>query len=502
MSDIFSGAAHAFNSAGEWGEKKLQQGKKKLGQAVHAGTEAVGDVLDAAGAHGAADTVEDWGDGAASALGAHVGERQLGESEEAEELVHGNVKKINATAKHLRSFHTAFDGIHGNLQRIRATDWKGEGADAFTTKFVEHPQQWAHAADACEAAAGALEAYAHTVEWAQGQAKEAVRLYKKAKEAEKKAVDAYNAKVVVYNLTLEKGKDPGPKPDKPGKVGEADVHEARRILTEARKQRDTAAGEARSKVAAAVAHAPAKPSFSDRMKGDALDLADGGSLELLHAAGGGIRAATDMEKMARSMNPADPYNMTHPADYLGGLNNSVAGMLSLASHPERAPAALLGTGWGSDPSEAAGKLAGTVLLAVATGGGSTAAASAAERTAAREGGGGGGGTGGCRGGEGGGFRGEGGGEAAGREEPGERLASRTGRSAPTAPTLSTWPPATCSCPRPTPICPRRCRWPSPAGPSPAMRRAAGSALRGRARRTSGSKSTPRAWCSSARTAGC
>lgn len=381
MSDIFSGAAHAFNSAGEWGEKKLQQGKKKLGQAVHAGTEAAGDVLDAAGAHGAADAVEDWGDKAASALGAHVGERQLGETEEADELVHGNAKKINATAKHLRAFHSAFDGIHGNLQRIRATDWKGEGADAFTTKFVEHPQQWAHAADACEAAAGALEAYAHTVEWAQKQAEEAVRLYKKGKEAEKKAVDAYNAKVVVYNLTLEKGKDPGPKPDKPGKAGEADVHEARRILAEARKQRDTAAGEARSKVAAAVAHAPAKPSFSDRMKGDALDLADGGSLELLHAAGGGIRAATDMEKFARSMNPSDPYNMTHPADYLGGVNNSVAGMLSLASHPERVPTALLGTGWGSDPSEAAGKLAGTVLLAVATGGAGAGAASAAERGA-------------------------------------------------------------------------------------------------------------------------
>ena len=39
-----------------------------------------------------------------------------------------------------------------------------------------HPTKWAQAAEACTAAAGALESYADTVKWAQAQAKEAVEL--------------------------------------------------------------------------------------------------------------------------------------------------------------------------------------------------------------------------------------------------------------------------------------------------------------------------------------
>ncbi|NVK82649.1 putative T7SS-secreted protein, partial [Streptomyces morookaense] len=167
---------------------------------------------------------------------------------------------------------------HAGLQKVRATDWKGKGADAFTAKFVEHPKGWAQAADACESAAGVLETYAHTVAWAQGQAKEAVRLYKKGKEANKKAADDYHAKADAYNAKLKANQDPGPRPADPGEPGKADMKEAERLLSEARKQRNTAAGEAKTKLDAAVAAAPKKPSFEQRMKADALDLRDGGAM--------------------------------------------------------------------------------------------------------------------------------------------------------------------------------------------------------------------------------
>ncbi|MFF4405327.1 putative T7SS-secreted protein [Streptomyces sp. NPDC001404] len=377
---IEHGIGHSVDKAGDWLEDKWDRGGKKAGEAVEWTTDHAAEVLDKAGAHSMARKVENLGDHVASDLGATVGEQELGRTEDPRQLVHGDTAKINATAKHLRSFHTSLDSVHGGLQKIRATGWKGEGSEAFTAKFVEHSQQWAHAADACETAAGALEAYAHTVEWAQRQAEEAIRLHKKGREANKKAVDDYNAKADAYNAKLDAHQDPGPRPSDPGKPGKADMAEAQRILTEARKQRNTAGAEAQAKVHAAVGQAPRKPAFTQRMNADALDLKDGGAIEYMHLAGGVVRSGTDMVKFARSLNPTDPYNITHPAEFLGTVSNAAAGILSLASHPERLPATLVGDGWGKDSSEAGGRLVGNVAMAFLSGGGS-AGASAGERVA-------------------------------------------------------------------------------------------------------------------------
>ncbi|MDT0450530.1 putative T7SS-secreted protein [Streptomyces hesseae] len=371
---------NAFDSLGEWGEKKLDQAEKIAGKAIHKGTEVAAEGLDKVGLHGAARKVDHAGEAIASSLGAEVGEHQLGQSENPKDLVHGEPKRIEATAKHLRSLHSSFNATHFALQQVRATDWKGEGADAFTTKFVEQPKKWAEAADAFEAAAGVLDSYAHTVTWAQNQAKEAIRLWKKGQEANKKAVDDYNAKVHAYNAKIDNLQDPGPKPVDPGNPGEADMKEAQRLLSEARKQRNTAAAEAQTKIESAVSRAPEKPSFTNRMKANALDLKDGGAMELMHFEGGVLRSGTDAMKLARGLNPLDIYNVTHPADYLSTVSNTAAGMLSLASHPERLPATLVGEGWGKDPYESGGRLLGNVGLAVASGGGSAGAA-VAERTA-------------------------------------------------------------------------------------------------------------------------
>lgn len=159
-------------------EDGIDAGKKVVGEGVDWTTDKIGDGLDYVGAHGAADAVEDWGDEVASDLGATPGEQQLGETEEANELVHGNPDKIRESAKHLKDFHTAFDHVSSGMRKVDSSGWAGEGGDAFRKKFGVHPTKWAQAADACEKAGGALEAYADTVKWAQGKAKEAVELYK------------------------------------------------------------------------------------------------------------------------------------------------------------------------------------------------------------------------------------------------------------------------------------------------------------------------------------
>ncbi|MFI9719124.1 putative T7SS-secreted protein [Streptomyces sp. NPDC052396] len=373
-----------FSKLGHGAKGLWNEGKKDLGEAVHWSTDKTGDLLDDVGAHDTAKSVRHWGEEKASDLGAHVGEHQLGDSDDPKDLIHGDVKQLNATAKHLRTFHTSFNSVHSGLQRIHSGEWKGEGADAFDAKFAPEPGKWAKAADACEKAAGALEAYAHTVSWAQGQAKEAIRLYKQGKAASEKARKDYNDKVDAYKAKAANHEDPGPVPAPFTDPGEADLEKAQHLLAEARKQRNTAGSEAQSKIDAAVQLAPPKPSMKNRLKADLLDAKDGSKLELLHFGGGVFRAGTDLVKMSRMVNPLDPYNMTHPAMYLDGLSTMSAGLLSMASHPERLPKALLGDGWSSDPSQSGGRLFGNALLML-TGGGEAAAAERGAMSAAKRG---------------------------------------------------------------------------------------------------------------------
>ncbi|MEU0344596.1 putative T7SS-secreted protein [Streptomyces bobili] len=199
---IVGDIADGLNSGLKAGEDLLDEGRKKLGEGVDYVTDKAGDGLDYVGLHDAADAVEDFGDELAADLGAMPGEQQLGQSEEAGELVHGNPARIRESAKHLKDFQAAFDKVGTGMKKVDSSGWKGEGGSAFREKFGVHPTKWLHAADACETAAGALDAYAETVKWAQGQAKEAVELYKQGKKASVQAVEAHNKKQAPFSSVV------------------------------------------------------------------------------------------------------------------------------------------------------------------------------------------------------------------------------------------------------------------------------------------------------------
>ncbi|MFC9677519.1 putative T7SS-secreted protein [Streptomyces sp. NPDC056949] len=355
LGDIVDGVKGGINKGLSVGEDLIDEGKKKVGEGVDYATNKVGDGLDHVGLHGAADAVEDWGDDVASDLGATPGEQQLGQTEEADELVHGSPDKIRESSKHLKDFHTAFDHVSQGMRKVDSSGWAGEGGDAFRKKFGVHPTKWAEASDACDKAAGALDAYADTVKWAQGKAKEAVELYKKGLQASKDAADAYNKKVDAYNARIKANEDPGAKPEPFQDPGKADIKKAHETLTEARKQRNTAASDAQGKVKAALAHAPAEPPPLDRLGNDLVDGYQAYNTELTHVVGGALKGTAGLVNFARGLNPTDPYNLTHPAAYMQNVSMTLSGLVSTAAHPERIVTAAV-DGFKKDPSEFVGRL--------------------------------------------------------------------------------------------------------------------------------------------------
>ncbi|MEU0115992.1 putative T7SS-secreted protein [Streptomyces bobili] len=352
---IVGDIADGLNSGLKAGEDLLDEGRKKLGEGVDYVTDKAGDGLDYVGLHDAADAVEDFGDELAADLGAMPGEQQLGQSEEAGELVHGNPARIRESAKHLKDFQAAFDKVGTGMKKVDSSGWKGEGGSAFREKFGVHPTKWLHAADACETAAGALDAYAETVKWAQGQAKEAVELYKQGKKASVQAVEAHNKKVDAYNARIRADQDPGPQPGPFHDPGIDDIRVAREKLAQARKQRNSAATDAQTQVKAALAHAPAEPPPLDRLGGNMLDGYQALNTELTHVIGGALKGTAGLLNFVRGLNPLDPYNLTHPAAYLQNVSMTLSGLVSTAAHPERIVQATV-DGFTKDPSEFVGRL--------------------------------------------------------------------------------------------------------------------------------------------------
>ncbi|MFI1187335.1 putative T7SS-secreted protein [Streptomyces californicus] len=332
----------------------IDKGKEILGEGVDAATDKVGAGLDKVGAHDWADKVEDWGDKTASSLGAEVGEKQLGQTDEANELIHGRPEKITATVKNLRDFQRAFDLVGAGMKKLDSGHWRGEAADAFRAKFSTLPTDWLRAADSFEDAAKALETYASAVTSAQSKARAAIALYKEGTQDSEKAVAAYNKKVDAYNAARA-GDDPLPHPGSFSDPGVNKRKRAQEDLEDARRLRNEAGGRAESAVTAAMAHAPREPEGAAWLKNEVYDRGISRSVELAHLGGGVLKGVGGLANFLRQTNPLDPYNLTHPAEMVKGVTMTLSGLTRTVANPDRA----LEGAWDaarSDPSEFVGRL--------------------------------------------------------------------------------------------------------------------------------------------------
>ncbi|MFI1948643.1 putative T7SS-secreted protein [Streptomyces virginiae] len=335
-------------------DKGIDKGKELVGQGIDKGTDAVGWGLEKVGAEDWADSVEDWGDDTASSLGAEVGEQQLGQTEEPNELIHGKPAKISESVKNLRDFQKAFDLVGAGMKKLDSASWKGEAANAFRENFQTLPTDWLHAADAFENAAKALETYGTAVTTAQGKAREAIDLYKEAQADYKTAADAYNKKVDAYN-GARNSDNPLPKPAEFTDPSQGKRQRAQEILKAARQARKEAADTAKAAVTAAMAHAPKEPTGREKATLELADYAFGQGVEMMHFGGGIVKGAAGLVNFVRSVNILDPYNITHPAEYYKNMNMTLAGLVSTAANPDRA----LKNAWDAakgDPAEFLGRL--------------------------------------------------------------------------------------------------------------------------------------------------
>ncbi|MEV6583198.1 putative T7SS-secreted protein [Streptomyces sp. NPDC051582] len=335
-------------------EDKVEHGVEKVGDAIEWAGDKTADLAEEVGLDDAGDWIRDTSRSAANQLGADVSELELGQTDDPKKLVYGSVSKIRAQVSHLNDFKTAFESVGNGLKTMTQPEGlRGETANTFRETVAKEPPRWFKAADAFGKAADAMGRFAETVEWAQTKAKEALEEYDKAKKASEAARTAHNKLVKEYNDAYEAKKDhlpprPGNDYDDPGK---AMATAAQDKLDNARKQRNEVADTTATAVRAARDAAPPKPSYAQQL-GDGLDYLE---LAKTHLAGGVVKGTAGIANFARALNPTDPYNLTHPAEYLTSLNSTAAGLVTMANDPWGAGKQMLDE-FMKDPSEGVGKM--------------------------------------------------------------------------------------------------------------------------------------------------
>ncbi|MBL1065208.1 putative T7SS-secreted protein [Streptomyces sp. 7-21] len=342
-------------------EEAAEFGTELIGEGVEELTNWGADRLEDFGADGAANWLRETGTSAANRLGADVSELSLGQTDDPKKLIYGSPGKLRSTAAHLRVFADAFADVGAGLRGLNTGELRGLTADAFQETISIEPQKWFTAEEACRKAAEALSGFADTVEWAQGRAQEAIDLYDEAQRVSDEARAEHDARVEAYNQAVEEYYDT-PEDERAGIMlppcptefedpGPGLRQEAEEILTEARAQRDEARTRAVREIDDAREMAPPKPSYGEQA-GDAFTRVE---LASSHFAGGMLRGASGLVNTVRGVNPLDPYNLTHPAEYLTHLNSTALGLMEAQQNPVGTASAMAESFQG-DPAEGAGRL--------------------------------------------------------------------------------------------------------------------------------------------------
>ncbi|MHA3023874.1 putative T7SS-secreted protein [Mycobacterium sp. BMJ-28] len=331
--------------------------KEVVGKVVDVGSDAVADVADALGADGVADNIREWGDHIADELGATPDEKNLNESDVPKDLIHGEPGVMRDRAGKLEGLSTNFSTAADGLAGINVGEFQGEAADAYHQKISQEIPKWRDAASACKSAAAALNTFAPIVEAAQQRAAEAIEKWKEGLRQHEQWVQACNE----YNAAVDSDADtlpPKPPDEDPGKKL---CEEAVQILNDARKARNEGASSAASAFNNAANEAPPEPPPSQRVAADFKDFADTAAMFNSHSVVGLVGAVTDLGKLVRTVDPTNPYNIAHPAEYVRNTTAVGAGLTNMAAHPDQLIKGFIGDGWGKDPGQAFGTFASNFI---------------------------------------------------------------------------------------------------------------------------------------------
>ncbi|MDT8911104.1 putative T7SS-secreted protein [Amycolatopsis sp. PS_44_ISF1] len=165
---------------------------------------------------------------------------ELGQTSDPKALVPGDPAAVFENARLLKGRANTVTSVGDALKRIDTGGWTGPASDEFHEKHQTEVPRWLEGSDSLSSAAQALEDFSSTLQWAQGQASEAIAKWQQGDAATVQAKTAHDqaaAEVEAKTRANRQKGDPAVVPSPAfADPGEAQRQAAREILGRARRQ--------------------------------------------------------------------------------------------------------------------------------------------------------------------------------------------------------------------------------------------------------------------------
>jgi Bacterial EndoU nuclease len=215
---------------------------------------------------------------------------ELGETTDPKALVPGDPEALRGTARSLGEYGDLLAQVGDGLKTIDDGGWTGPAGDAFRNAFDGEPARWITCGDCFLDARDAVNTYAGTLSWAQGEASVAIDLWEKGEAATESARAKHQQEQQQAEQQAAAAGEPAPDAQPFNDPGAALREQAQAKLDRARAQVTEGGESAAGTVNQAQQAAPEEPNWLESAV-DAVGDAIGDGLRAIgETIGDGIRA--------------------------------------------------------------------------------------------------------------------------------------------------------------------------------------------------------------------
>jgi hypothetical protein len=288
-----------------------------------------------------------------------------------EDLIPGDLDALDATIAGLTKLGVSAQDAGAGMARLcTGQGWTGPAAEAFRAAWQLEPDRWSSLGDALANAAQVLEPYRDAVRHGQGEALVALEQWRQAQQLSAVAAAEYRRLQDAYQAARLVGRPVSALPafQDPGSALRAAA--IARLSAACTRVADARLPALRI-LAASRDALPPEPGAWQRFADGFVDTFSTVGTQAQDFAGGAVDATINSIGTIQRLNPASPYNVTHPADYRRRLDEAGHAVTNLVEHPGatlRSMAQNAVQVWTHNPGRALGSLLPGVLLGAATGG--------------------------------------------------------------------------------------------------------------------------------------
>ncbi|MBA8827822.1 hypothetical protein FHX42_005229 [Saccharopolyspora lacisalsi] len=289
------------------------------------------------------------------------------------DIIPGDPSEAASRGEHLTKLGEAFDRAGQGFRAVRTDGWHGQAAEAARSYLDQAPKKWFAAADAFTDAGAAMTEYQHALAAAKRKGAQAQKDLEAANQASEAARQQHNAQVEAYNAAIKQGGGQGPPPTPPGSFQDP-AAEKRRQAKQDTVEAIAAVSQAGDRAAAALRQAlktaPAEPGWMTQLKETLVDNTQTMVRTHVNVLEGALGAVTGLIKTTRLINPLDPYNISHPGDYVSNVSTMAAGVVTAAANPWQTVKTVVNVdGWQNQPFKTLGSFIPDALASVVGGAG-------------------------------------------------------------------------------------------------------------------------------------